>query len=238
MVPRGRPKDVALGATVRVAAPHQLERDRRGLAISIRQEDLRDKVRVRRKGTKILFVVDGSGSMDSQSRMVAVKGTILSILQDAYRRRDMVGLVVFRGEGAEEVLPLTRSVLTAYKVLEEMPTGGRTPLVAGLRKGYEILNRFAEKGEEPVMIVMTDGWGNVNVDDSIHPYEELTATARVLAESRIRIVEVDTETKKTRFEKAYELSNYLRADFIKLDDINADSLSESVGTALSVDYRG
>lgn len=232
MIPRGKPRDIALGATIRVAAPHQPERERNGLAISIHREDIRDKVRVRRKGSKILFVVDGSGSMDSQSRMVAVKGTILSILKDAYLRRDMVGLVVFRGDGAEEVLPLTRSVVTAYRVLEEMPTGGRTPLNAGLCKGYEVLNRYAERGEEPVMIVMTDGWGNVPVDSEQRPQNELRSIARVLSETEIRMVVVDTETKKSRFAKAEELSTMLGADFIKLDDINADSLSASVETAL------
>ena len=235
MIPRGKPRDVALGATIRVAAPHQPERERNGLAIAIHKEDVRDKVRVRRKGSKILFVVDGSGSMDSQSRMVAVKGTILSILKDAYLRRDMVGLVVFRGDGAEEVLPLTRSVVTAYRVLEEMPTGGRTPLNAGLCKGYEALNRYAERGEEPVMIVMTDGWGNVPVDSEQRPQNELRSIARVLSETDIRMVVVDTETKKSRFAKAEELSTMLGADFIKLDDINADSLSASVETALDQD---
>lgn len=235
MIPRGKPRDVALGATIRVAAPHQPERERNGLAIAIHKEDVRDKVRVRRKGSKILFVVDGSGSMDSQSRMVAVKGTILSILKDAYLRRDMVGLVVFRGDGAEEVLPLTRSVVTAYRVLEEMPTGGRTPLNAGLCKGYEVLNRYAERGEEPVMIVMTDGWGNVPVDSEQRPQNELRSIARVLSETDIRMVVVDTETKKSRFAKAEELSTMLGADFIKLDDINADSLSASVETALDQD---
>lgn len=233
MIPRGRAKDVALGATIRVAAPYQMSRDRRGLAIAISKDDLRDKVRVRRKGAKILFVVDGSGSMDADSRMVAVKGTILSVLNDAYKRRDLVGLVVFRGERAEEVLPLTRSVVTAYGILEDLPTGGRTPLVSGLQLGYDILHRYAEKGEEPVMIVLTDGWGNVGVDPNRRMHDELSRASRVISGSGIRTVIVDTEQKGSRYQKALELSNMLDADYVRLDEINADSLSASIMSTLA-----
>lgn len=232
-IPRGRPKDIALGATIRIAAPKQVHRDRGDLAIAIDGDDIREKVRVRRKGAKMLFVVDGSGSMDAERRMVAVKGTILSILEEAYRRRDMVGLVVFKGDEAEEVLPMTRSVLTAYGILKELPIGGRTPLTSGLRLGHDILRRYCVKGEEPVMIVMTDGWGNVNVDPRIRPQEELAATCRVILESPIRPVVIDTEPRGSKFRKAPKLAEMLGAECLLLEEMSADSLSRTVESTLA-----
>ena len=210
-----------------------VHRDRGDRAIAIDGDDLREKVRVRRKGAKMLFVVDGSGSMDAERRMVAVKGTILSILEEAYRRRDMVGLVVFKGDEAEEVLPMTRSVLTAYGILKELPIGGRTPLTSGLRLGHDILRRYCVKGEEPVMIVMTDGWGNVNVDPRIRPQEELAATCRVILESPIRPVVIDTEPRGSKFRKAPKLAEMLGAECLLLEEMSADSLSRTVESTLA-----
>ena len=232
VIPRGRVKDVALSATIRTAAPYQRERRRDGVAIAIMPEDLREKVRVRRKGTKILFVVDGSGSINADARMMAVKGAILSILDDAYKRRDMVGLVVFRGTTAEEVLPLTRSVSLAYTILSELPTGGRTPLVQGLRKGYDVLRKYSEAGESPVMVVLTDGWGNVSVDVRSRGNEELKATAEVLRDTGIRMIIVDTERKDSRYRRAGDLAAMLGADYVMLDEISTESLSASVNTVL------
>ena len=232
-IPRGRPSDIALGATIRIAAPHQSRRDRGDRAIAIEPEDVRDKVRVRRKGAKMLFVVDGSGSMDAERRMVAVKGTILSILEEAYRRRDMVGLVVFKGDAAEEVLPMTRSVLTAYGILRDLPIGGRTPLTSGLQLGHTLLRRYCAKGEEPVMIVMTDGWGNVNVDPRVRPDEELEATCRVIAGSAVRPVVIDTEPRGSKFRKAPKLARMLGAECLLLEEMSADSLSRTVQEAVA-----
>ncbi len=231
-IPRGRPKDVALGATIRIAAPRQTGRDRGNRAIAVEKEDMRERIRVRRKGAKILFVVDGSGSMDAERRMVAVKGTILSMLQEAYRRRDMVGLVVFKGETAEEVMPMSRSVLTARRILEELPVGGRTPLTPGLQLGYRILRKYAEEGEEPVMIVMTDGWGNVNVDPRVRPREEVESTCRVIAGSGIRTVVIDTEPRGSRFRKAPALAKLLGAECLLLEEMDARHLSGTVTSVL------
>jgi magnesium chelatase subunit D len=124
---------VALAATLRAAAPHQKSRGRGsvGPGISVHPEDLREKVREGREGNLILFVVDASGSMAARRRMSAVKGAVLSLLADAYQRRDKVGLVSFRGEGARVLLPPTASVELAAPRLEELPTGGRTPLGGG-----------------------------------------------------------------------------------------------------------
>ena len=238
IVPRGKPKDVALGATIRMAAPHQTLRSRDGVAIAIEDGDIREKVRVRRRGTKMLFVVDGSGSMGAEGRMTAVKGAILSILEEAYRRRDMVGLVVFRGERAEEVLPMTRSVSTAKTLLERMPVGGRTPLVSGMQTAYRILKRYADEGNDPVMILLTDGWGNVGIDLRLTTDRELELTARALTSAGIRSIVVDTEPPGSKFRRAPKVAAMLGTDCITLEQMDADRLTEAVMSSLkTVDGR-
>ncbi|MDR3206353.1 MAG: VWA domain-containing protein, partial [Candidatus Methanoplasma sp.] len=159
--PNGRIRDIALCATVCAAAPHQLRRGRKGQAIAVRREDVREKVREKRRGTKTVFLVDGSGSMGAERRMVAVKGAILSLLREAYLERGEVGLIVFRKNAAAETLPPTKSVLTASRRLAEMPTGGRTPLVHGMVKAHDVLRADASKGFAPILVILTDGRNNV-----------------------------------------------------------------------------
>ncbi len=233
-LPVGTPNDIALVASIRAAAPYQSIRDHDGMAVALRKEDLREKVRIRMKGTRLLFVVDGSGSVGAHDRMVAVKGAILSMLEDAYRRRDEVGLVIFKDSSAEEVLPMTRSVLTAYRHLQELPTGGHTPLIAGLRKGYEILSKEAEKGNEPVMVVLTDGRGNVGPDGGKQTPEQLQAVCDVLRDSGIRIIVVDTEVGLIRFGRSAVLSGLLDAEYTMLEDLDARTLSESIREAMRI----
>lgn len=235
-VPKGRPRDIALGATVRNAAPHQTTRHRDGVAIAIEETDIREKVRVRRKGKKILFVVDGSGSMGAESRMMAVKGAVMSILEEAYRHRDMVGLVVFRGERAETVLPMTRSVANARIALEEMPTGGRTPLVSGLQTGYRILKKYADGDDDPVMVVLTDGWGNVSIDLGMTTDEEIGLTARAIRTAGIVSVVVDTEPPGSKFRRAPKLADMLGARCIMLETMNADGLTRAVESSIDSRY--
>ena len=134
-MPEGKASSLALDATLRAAAPHQNSRRASSGSqnrVLIEPWDIRDKVRESMSGSLVLFVVDASGSMGAQRRMVAVKGAIMSLLLDAYQRRDRVGLISFRGTRAELLLPPTNSVDLAKVHLQDMPTGGRTPLSAGL----------------------------------------------------------------------------------------------------------
>ena len=149
-IPQDKATDLALDATLRAAAPHQLKRreDSAGQdapAFHIEPHDVREKVRETKTGSLILFVVDASGSMGAQRRMVAVKGAILSLLLDAYQRRDRVGLIAFRGTGAQVLLPPTSSVDLAHALLSEMPTGGRTPLSRGLLLAMEVIETEKQK---------------------------------------------------------------------------------------------
>ena len=112
-----------------------------------------------KNGSTILFVVDASGSMGAKKRMESVKGAIMSLLNDAYQKRDSVGMIAFRKEEAELILNITRSVDLAYKKLKDLPTGGKTPLTLGLYKGYEILKNAMKRNKDiiPVLVLVTDG---------------------------------------------------------------------------------
>lgn len=233
MIPRGKVRDIALVPSIRAAAPYQRTRNHSMVAIALERNDLRDKVRVKHKGTTVLFVVDGSGSMGAQSRMVAVKGAILSMLDDAYKRRNLVGLVIFKGESAEEILQPTRSILTAYRTMEELPVGGKTPLYAGIQEGYRILSREARSGLEPVMVILTDGRGNVKPEGCTNLDTALKDTSEAITDAGIRTIVVDTEIGLVRFGKAMTLASMLDATYIQLEDLDARNLSTSVKMAMN-----
>jgi magnesium chelatase subunit D len=157
--PQGALSKLHLAATVQAAAPHQRARGRSGAGLVIRKDDLRQAVREGREGNLVLFVVDASGSMAARQRMSAVKGAVLSLLLDAYQRRDKIGLITFRGSGAELALPPTSSVEAGAARLGMLPTGGRTPLAAGLLKAREVLRveRLRDASRRPLLVVVTDG---------------------------------------------------------------------------------
>ena len=141
------------------------------------------------------FVVDASGSMGAQQRMVEAKGAVLSLLLDAYQKRDKVGMVVFRGEQAEVILPPTNSVERAQKLLEELPTGGRTPLSAGLIKSYEVAKAhlFKDPDIRPLLIIISDGKANVSLGEE-RPLAEATRAAEIIKnEERIKSLVIDVE---------------------------------------------
>ncbi len=227
--------DPALDATLRAAAPHQRRRRElatpdgiaQDVAIVIRKADLRGRVREKRMGHFIIFVVDASGSMGAGKRMVETKGAVLSLLLEAYQKRDKVGLVAFRGEGAEVLLSPTGSVDLAYKLLEELPTGGKTPLVHGLSLGYEILARQLRRDPTslPVLVVISDGRANVSLAGG-KPLEEARECARVIAdEPRIRPLVVDVEKAgMIRFGLAERLATDMGAQYFRIEDLRARDL--------------
>ncbi len=157
-LPRGRAHDLAFDATLRAAAPWQMARGHNGLAISVRGQDLRIKVRERRTGYTILFLVDASGSMGAERRMATAKGAIFSLLQEAYQKRDTVGMVTFRRSAADLALPPTRSIDHASRLLQELPTGGRTPLALGICRAIEIVRGLRIKDPQvlPVVVLISD----------------------------------------------------------------------------------
>jgi magnesium chelatase subunit D len=156
--------DLAVDATLRAAAPHQIERGWTvGEPLLLEPEDLRQKVREHKVGSLVIFVIDGSGSMDAEHRMASTKAVSLSLLRDAYVRRDRVAAIVFRRRTAEIVLQPTSSVSLAERRLADMPVGGRTPLAHGLLAGYEVARRERrlDPTVSPLIVLVSDGRSNV-----------------------------------------------------------------------------
>jgi magnesium chelatase subunit D len=223
---------LAFDATLRAAAPYQKQRREQGetdMALSLRRSDLREKVRVRRTANLILFVVDASWSMAVSERMEATKGAIMSLLTDAYQRRDRVGLVVFNKNQAQLVLPPTNSVQLARKALANLSVGGKTPLSAGLLMAYEVIQRDALTHPDvmPLMILLTDGAGNVSMSD-LPPQEEAHRIARMIEQSGIRSVVINMEHVAFDQGLARVLAEKLEAPCHTLEDLRADTLYHTV----------
>lgn len=225
--PRGQLTKLHLAATVHAAAPHQKARGRSGRGLVIRKDDLRQATREGREGNLVLFVVDASGSMAARQRMSAVKGAVLSLLLDAYQRRDKVGLITFRGAGAELALPPTSSVDSAATRLERLPTGGRTPLAAGLLKAHEVLRieRLRDPSRRPLLVVVTDGRATSAGALGGDPRELSGRSARLLAAEGVASVVVDCESGPVRLGLAGRLAADLGGPAVTLDGLRADSLA-------------
>ncbi|WP_261718013.1 putative cobaltochelatase [Streptomyces sp. FZ201] len=221
--PRGALTKLHLAATVQAAAPHQRARGRSGPGLVVRRDDLRQATREGREGNLVLFVVDASGSMAARQRMSAVKGAVLSLLLDAYQRRDKVGLVTFRGAAAEVALPPTSSVDAAAARLESLPTGGRTPLAAGLLRAHEVLRveRLRDPARRPLVVVVTDG----RATGGPEPVALAGRAARLFAAEGVASVVVDCESGPVRLGLAGQLAGELGGTAVTLDELRADSIA-------------
>ncbi|MFJ4512398.1 putative cobaltochelatase [Streptomyces sp. NPDC088816] len=221
--PRGALTKLHLAATVQAAAPHQRARGRSGPGLVVRRDDLRQAAREGREGNLVLFVVDASGSMAARQRMSAVKGAVLSLLLDAYQRRDKVGLVTFRGREARVALPPTSSVDAAAARLESLPTGGRTPLAAGLLKAHEVLRieRLRDPARRALVVVVTDG----RATGGPEPVALAGRAARLFAAEGTASVVVDCESGPVRLGLAGQLAGELGGSAVTLDELRADSIA-------------
>lgn len=237
-------EDLALVDTLRAAAPYQRLRaaikgeqekpsiqpqqlEHQGgkkLSIVIKPQDYRRKAREKRVGAYQLFVVDASGSMAARHRMEATKAAILSLLRDSYIHRDSVGLIAFRKESAEVLLPFTRSVERAERLLASMPTGGKTPLAHGLRMAYTMCDRLlrAHRAERIQIICITDG--RVTSGDSEDPVAESKQWARILGTLLVDCIVIDTETGFIKLGLAKELCKLMNGSYYAMDTISADRI--------------
>ncbi|MGY1748348.1 putative cobaltochelatase [Modestobacter sp. SYSU DS0511] len=226
--PEGSVTKLHLVDTIVAAAPHQRARGRSGTGLRVERDDLRQATLEGREGNLVLFVVDASGSMGARSRMAAVKGAVLSLLMDAYQRRDKVGLITFRGGEAELALPPTWSVEAAAARLTGLPTGGRTPLAAGLLKAHDTLRleRVRDPQRRPLLVVVTDGRatgarGGDHLGDA-------RRAAGLLAAADVASVVVDCESGPVRLGLAASLGLQLGAETLQLDELGADDLAGTV----------
>jgi magnesium chelatase subunit D len=225
-----RNNDIALDATLRAAAPYQRARrngNPDGMAVVLTDQDIRGKIREKRIGNFLFFTVDASGSMGARGRMAASKGAIMSLLLDAYQKRDRVAMVSFRRDEAVVNLPPTPSVELAGKLLAEMPVGGRTPLSAGLVKTHEQVRNILAKdpSARPIVILITDGKSNVGLGGGKPVEEALGLAAAMARDARVRHIVVDTEEEGlVTFGLARRLAAALSADYFKIETLKAQTL--------------
>lgn len=237
-------EDLALVDTLRAAAPYQrlraatkTEQEKlstqsqqlkqqggKGLSLVIKPQDYRRKAREKRIGAYQLFVVDASGSMAARHRMEATKGAILSLLRDSYVHRDSVGLIVFRKDSAEVLLPFTRSVERAERLLATLPTGGKTPLAQGLRVAYTMCDRLLRRhsAERIQMICITDGRATSGASED--PVGEAKQWARILGTLPVDYIVIDTETGFIKLGLAKELCKLMNGSYYAMDSITSDSI--------------
>jgi len=237
-------EDLALVDTLRAAAPYQRLRaaikgeqeklstqsqqlEHQGgkeLSIVVKPQDYRRKAREKRIGAYQLFVVDASGSMAARHRMEATKAAILSLLRDSYVHRDSVGLIAFRKESAEVLLPFTRSVERAERLLASMPTGGKTPLAHGLRMAYTMCDRLlrAHRAERIQIICITDG--RATSGDSDDPVSESKQWARIVGTLPVDCIVIDSETGFIKLGLAKELCKLMNGSYYAMDTISADRI--------------
>ena len=231
--------DLALDATLRAGAVHQRGRRLRAaeqgdprseLAVLIEPSDWFRKVRVRQTGSLVVLCVDASGSMGARNRMVASKGAVLSLLLDAYVKRDQVSLVSFRGTGAQVLVEPTSSVELAERRLRELPVGGRTPLAAGLVEASGVVRRALLRNPalRPLVIVVTDGRGNVDLSGRVTrgaDAEVAQIAGRLGGDGRVTWVVVDTEPAwpAARGHGA-RLASALGASRFEIEQLRADDL--------------
>ena len=217
---------IDLTETLRAAAPHQFGRGRRQGPMQFRGDDLRVATREGHEANLILFCVDASGSMAARKRMEQVKTAILSLLLDAYQRRDKVGLVTFRGDRADLVLPPTHSVEIAAARLADLPAGGRTPLAEGLLESARVLEveRVRDPRRRPLLVVLTDGRATAG-PDAVH---RSRLAADHLARRDIAALVVDCESGAFRMGLAGELARHLHAEHVPVTEVSASALTGAV----------
>lgn len=225
---RGQRPDVAIDATIRSAASKG-HKGEDGMAVEVRADDVRNKVRTRRVGASIVFAVDGSGSMGAATRMEAAKAAIMKLLVDAYQRRDRVGLVSFRGEGAETLLAPTSSVELANLKLRKLPVGGATPLAAGIRQALDLLVGEVRRDAKavPWLVLVTDGRANVGLHGGLGSEDAKVQAARA-KELKVNSLVIDTSPASSAGASAREIARLASAEYMRLPSDDGIALAGAV----------
>nr|HID57877.1 VWA domain-containing protein [Desulfobacterales bacterium] len=211
--------NLAIEATIRTAAPYQMQRRRRKSFV-IYREDFMEKIKKRKGGYSVLFVVDASSSMRGRKKMVMTKGLIVSLLTEIYQRRDRIGLVAFRHTQSEILLPLTHNIIKARRCLEMLPVGGKTPLAEGMALGLKALlqDRFRNPCAIPLMVIISDGKPNLSMNND-DPLEETLAVADRIRRNRILSIFIDTEDNPLAFGYGPDIAWALDGTYLTLSQI-------------------
>ena len=238
-IPKHGVTDLALDATLREAAPYQVGRSsltRSNLALKLESWDLRQKVRESRVGNLVVFLLDSSGSMGAHQRMVAVKGAVMSLLMDAYQRRDRVAMIAFRGMASEVVLPPTDSPRLAQQRLDNLPTGGRTPMAQALANAQRLIRQQRQRSPDtpPLLAVVSDCRANVgtrNSGNSLDPFEEALRVCESLRMERVHSIVLDPAPRSNRFGLVRRVAEKLGGEYVPLDELRATAISAAVREA-------
>ena len=227
-IPKEKASDIAIDATIRASVVRNVGKGN----IKIEKEDLREKVREKKKASVIVFVVDSSGSMAAKKRMEAAKGAVMSLLEDAYQNRDKVGFIAFQGNKAEVLLKPTSSVELAARYLKELPTGGRTPLPDGMYKGFELLKMEINKDKNtiPTMVLISDGKGNVPIQKNVR--EEVISLSNEIKKNNIHLMVIDSGQGFVKLGYNSEIVEASCGEYIKLDELSADNIVGAVKSNL------
>ena len=228
--------DIALAATVQAAAARRALSQEPGSVV--KRADLRQAVRESRTANLVVLCVDASGSMGSDRRIEAAKGAALSLLLDAYQRRDRVALVTFAGEEGRVALRPTGSVEVAQARLADLPTGGRTPLGPGLRIALDVVRAAAHRDPDrrPVIVVVTDGRAtSAGPPPAADPTGVALAAAAEIAAAGIEALVVDAEDGDLRLGLARRLADVMGAHYVSLPGLGSDTLTRAVEEVVALD---
>ncbi|GAA2067997.1 magnesium chelatase subunit D family protein [Williamsia deligens] len=198
-------------------------------AVTVAPRHLRSPVRVGREGNLVVFCVDLSGSMTARRRLDAVGAACASLLRDSYQRRDRVAVVAARGDGAEVLVPPTRSSYIAAQRLSGARTGGRTPLAEGMLESLALMDRarHTDARRRPLLVVVTDGRATAGRDAPTRAWE---AAGRVRSRGITSVV-VDCEAGVVRLGLARTLATHLSATWMPLSEITGDAMTGIVRSA-------
>ncbi|MFP3869636.1 MAG: VWA domain-containing protein [Syntrophobacteria bacterium] len=226
-LPQGRSRSIALDASLRAAAGRGPQDETSSSRIRITPPDIREKMRVQPTGASILFLVDASGSMGANRRMVFTKGIIFSLLNDAYHKRDQVGLLAFRAAQTELVLPFTRSPLVTRRQLRDLAVGGKTPLGLGLKEAVIVLERQQRRRADQrcLLVVVSDGKGNVALEYE-DPYDEAMHHAVLVKQKGIESIFLDTEEDPCSFGYGRQLARAMGARYLSAEAIRQRGVIE------------
>ncbi|MFZ5752648.1 MAG: VWA domain-containing protein [Bacillota bacterium] len=230
--PRGKELnagDVALDATLRAAALCQPWRKKEGGFLKIEPRDFREKIRENPPQHLLVFVVDASGSMGARARMGAVKGALLSLLKEAYRKRQQVALVAFRQDRSRVLLPPTPSPERAQQYLAELATGGKTPLAEGLLQGLEVITQARRKNKAltPILILVSDGRCNW-AREGQNPLEAALNAAGIYRQKGIISLVLDTEEGAFSLGLARRLAEVMGGRYVRLEEVSHRTVKHCV----------
>ena len=248
--PDSKVTDLAVDATVRAASPYQLRRGAAhtatdgNLALKVEAWDLRQKVRESRVGNLVVLLVDSSGSMGARQRMVAAKGAVISLLMDAYQRRDRVAMIAFRGTQTEVVLPPTGSPKLAQQRLDNLPTGGRTPMAKALADAQRLIKQQRQRSPDtpPLLVIVSDCRANVGISGGMHdgkssgkssgdPFDDALRMCAELRQDKVQAIVLDPAPRSNRFGLVERIADALGGEYIPLDELRADAIRAAVRQA-------